>query len=329
MSRRNLLQMLVVAAVTACMLALSGVLRAQGRSEEALAHVKEVQERHTAKLLAKEGVVGTAVGLSHQNKDAVLVLLERPGIGGIPQKLEGVPVDTVVIGRVYALALTTSRLPRPVPIGVSAGHPAITAGTIGCRVKGGGKIYDLSNNHVFANENRARIGDNILQPGRYDGGVNPRDAIGTLAAFEPIKFDGSINTIDAALAIGTTSTMARVTPTGGYGMPKITPAAAYVGMPVQKFGRTTGLTTGRVYALNATVRVGYSSGTAVFAKQIVITPGTFSAGGDSGSLIVTKSVTNSTNARPVGLLFAGSSAYTIANPISLVLSRFGVAVDGQ
>ncbi len=329
MSRRSLLQMLVVAVVAACTLVFSGVLRAQGRSEEALAHVKEVQERHTEKLLAKEGVTGTAVGLNRQNKDAVLVLLENEGVAGVPKELEGVPVETVVIGKVYALYLPTSRFPRPVPIGVSTGHPAITAGTIGCRVKGGGKIYDLSNNHVFANENRARIGDNILQPGRYDGGVNPRDAIGTLAAFEPIKFDGSVNTIDAALAAGTTYTMARVTPSGGYGMPKSAPATPYVGMPVQKYGRTTGLTTGRIYALNATVKVGYSSGTAVFAKQIIITPGTFSAGGDSGSLIVTKSLHSADNARPVGLLFAGSTSYTIANPINLVLSRFGVVVDGQ
>jgi len=32
---------------------------------------------------------------------------------------------------------------------------------------------------------------------------------------------------------------------------------------------------------------------------------------------------------PVGLLFAGSSVITIANPIGLVLGRFGVTIDGQ
>jgi hypothetical protein len=31
----------------------------------------------------------------------------------------------------------------------------------------------------------------------------------------------------------------------------------------------------------------------------------------------------------VGLLFAGGDTDTIANPIDLVLSRFGVTVDGQ
>jgi len=32
---------------------------------------------------------------------------------------------------------------------------------------------------------------------------------------------------------------------------------------------------------------------------------------------------------PVGLLFTGGDTFTIANPIDLVLSRFGVAIDGK
>jgi hypothetical protein len=32
--------------------------------------------------------------------------------------------------------------------------------------------------------------------------------------------------------------------------------------------------------------------------------------------------------RPVGLLFAGSPTSTIANPIDVVLDRFGVRIDG-
>ena len=64
-------------------------------------------------------------------------------------------------------------------------------------------------------------------------------------------------------------------------------------------------------------------------KQIVITPGTFSAGGDSGSLIVVNSVGSGSDRRPVGLLFAGSSSYTIANPIDAVLTEFRVTIDGE
>jgi len=165
----------------------------------------------------------------------------------------------------------------------------------------------------------------VLQPGTYDGGVDPDDAIGTLFAFEPIVFHPRANnTIDAAIALTNIDMVGNAPPSGGYGTPNSITAAAYVNQLVKKYGRTTGLTEGEVYALNATVRVGYSSGTARFVGQIIITPGGFSDGGDSGSLIVTLEGNN-----PIGLLFAGSSTVTIANPIDLVLARFGVTVDGE
>jgi hypothetical protein len=99
-------------------------------------------------------------------------------------------------------------------------------------------------------------------------------------------------------------------------------------MRVQKYGRTTGHTLGRVSGINATVDVSYRTGSARFQGQIVISGDGFSTGGDSGSLIVTKGLL-SADRRPVGLLFAGSSVNTIANPIEPVLSRFGVRVDGR
>ena len=58
--------------------------------------------------------------------------------------------------------------------------------------------------------------------------------------------------------------------------------------------------------------------------QIIITPGSFSGPGDSGSLIVT----NDADRKPVGLLYAGSDTDTIANRIDLLLNRFGVTIDG-
>ena len=193
-------------------------------------------------------------------------------------------------------------------------------------------VYALSNNHVYANENRAKIGDSVLQPGVFDGGANPRDAIGALYAFKPIVFSrAASNTIDAAIALCSTDTLGNSTPVLpgyplGYGTPSSTwVTTASVGLPVQKYGRTTSLTKGTVYAINAIVTVGYSTGTARFVNQIVITPGTFSAGGDSGSLIVT----NDTDCKPVGLLFAGSSTITIANPIDAVLNYFNVGIDGK
>lgn len=96
---------------------------------------------------------------------------------------------------------------------------------------------------------------------------------------------------------------------------------------VMKHGRTTQQTKGRVFATNATVNVNCGSpGVARFVNQIVIT-GSFSAGGDSGSLVVLEKGKDAR--QPVGLLFAGSSSTTIANPIDAVLSRFGVIIDGE
>ena len=326
MTRRIFCKVLLVIVAVFGLLVLSGVLSAQGRSEWALEHVIEVQERNTDRLMAMNGVEGTAIGYNQNDRLAVKVFTAGPGVRGIPQELDGVPVQVVVTGKFYALVDPTARFPRPVPIGVSTGHPNITAGTIACRVTDGTNVYALSNNHVYADENNASIGDNVLQPGKYDGGVDPDDAIGTLADFESINFSRRArNEIDAAIAISTVVELGTATPTGGYGTPNSTIVGAFIGQQVQKFGRTTGLTTGEVTGVNATVNVGYGPGkTAKFVKQIIIEPGDFSAGGDSGSLIVT----NDEFCNPVGLLFAGSSTMTVANRIDLVLARFGVTVDG-
>ena len=348
MTRRIFCKVLLVVVAILGLLALSNVLLAQGNSENAFEHVREVQERNTERLMAMNGVEGTAIGFNPNARLSVVVLLERPGVGGIPQELEGVTVHPVVTGKIYALPKPdgkpgkppkpdpeepvdpTARFERPVPIGVSTGHPDITAGTIGCRVTDGTNVYALSNNHVYADENRAYIGDDVLQPGPYDGGVNPDDAIGTLSAFVPIDFKGT-NTIDAAIAQSSIAELSNATPSDGYGTPKSGTASAYLNQSVKKYGRTTGLTKGRVYALNATVNVGYDSGVALFVKQIVITPGGFSSGGDSGSLIVAdgKGRNKEDDRKPVGLLFAGSDFVTIANPIDDVLSAFGVTIDGK
>jgi len=221
--------------------------------------------------------------------------------------------------------------PRPVPIGVSAGHPDITAGTIGARVTDGSAVFALSNNHVFANNNQGRPGDHLLQPGVADGGVDPDDQLATLYDFEPIDFCRGLvcpaNRIDAAIAETTADELSTTTPEEGYGTPRSWTREAELGMAVQKYGRTTGYTTGRVSGINATIDVNYRTGTARFEGQVVVSGNGFSAGGDSGSLIVSKGMLMQ-DRRPVGLLFAGSANSTIANPIDAVLDRFQVRIDG-
>ena len=306
-----------------------------------LERATEVKERHAEALFEVAGVVGVGVGHNRDSNPAVIIFTETPGVRGLPTFLEGVPVVVRVSGKFFAQPKPdkpgkppkepppdpTARFDRPVPIGVSTGHPDVTAGTIGARVTDGSNVYALSNNHVYANENNANVGDPVLQPGTCDGGIVPDDSIGTLYAFVPISFT-DVNVVDAAIALSSIASLDNTTPPDGYGTPKSTTADASIGMKVLKYGRTTGQTKGRVYAINVTVDVGYDSGVARFENQIVITPGTFSAGGDSGSLIVVDSKRTSDHHKPVGLLFAGSSQYTIANPIGLVLDAFGVTIDG-
>jgi hypothetical protein len=95
-----------------------------------------------------------------------------------------------------------------------------------------------------------------------------------------------------------------------------------LGDRVQKTGRTTEHTLGLVETVGAQVRVDYGPGrgTATFDDQFVIRGDgtTFSAGGDSGSAIVTE------DGFLGGLLFAGSDEITIANRISHVVALLGV-----
>jgi hypothetical protein len=350
MSRRKSFRLLVAAIAAVCMMAFSDGLFAQGRSEAAFERVKEVQERHTDSLMAETGVVGTAIGEGQGAQPIVLVLVEHGAVANIPEQLEGVPVRALITGKIYALPQggnpdngkgkpdggkpeldPTSRWPRAVPIGVSTGHPAVTAGTLGCRVKDGlGNVYALSNNHIYANQNRAGIGDPVIQPGTYDGGESPADSIGTLFDYEPIVFStGANNVIDAAIALSVPELLDNATPSDGYGLPKSTTATVSRGAKVMKYGRTTGQTSGMVKGTNVIVNVQYEAGyTARFVGQILIGGGNFSAGGDSGSLVVL-SARGANDRKPVGLLFAGGNHFAIANPIDAVLTRFNVTIDGE
>jgi hypothetical protein len=312
-------------------------------------------------------VVGTGVGIGLDGLPAIKVFTARHGVKGVPEWLDSTPVRVEVTGRFYALRGATcdstgdgdctvsERWPLPVPMGVSVGHPAITAGTIGARVTKDNEVFILSNNHVLANVNQAAIGDPILQPGAFDGG-SADDAIATLTDFQPIAFCdvffiwvicNQTNTVDAAIALSDVNKLGFSTPVGeydsvpGYGAPGSTIHPAYgiqgtigdenlaqlLGVGVQKYGRGTGLSSGSINAINGTVDVCYDeycTKIARFTDQLIVTPGTFSAGGDSGSLVVT----NDSLKQPVGLLFAGSDTQTIVNRIDLVLNRFGVTVDG-
>ncbi len=239
----------------------------------------------------------------------------------VPSDVDGVPTDVVVMGELHALPYKGRY--RPAPGGVSVGHYRITAGTLGCLVRQGRELFILSNNHVLAPSNQAKIGDPILQPGPIDGGRVPQDVIARLSRFVPLKYGGPPNFVDCAVA----QTSPRlVTPLNKcVGRINPDPANCRQELMVKKCGRTTQFTRGRIVDCNFTGWVGYgTAGKALFKNQIVVvslTGSPFSAGGDSGSLITTD-----LGNRPVGLLFAGSTSHTIANPISAVLKALNVSI---
>lgn len=234
---------------------------------------------------------------------------------------------------------------RPAEGGYSVGHKKITAGTIATCVydvlPGGTtsgqpahglgippQFYILSNNHVLANTNNANVGDPILQPGPFDGGTDPADRIAALTRWIPITLDPPTprplhrNLVDAAIAQGEFHNLDREIYWTGYVRGWRRKSNIAVGAIVQKTGRTTNYTTGRITAINATVDVGYGGGrVGRFVDQIILT--NMSAGGDSGSLITTLDDV------AVGLLYAGSSVATIANQIEHVRSLLRVEVAEQ
>lgn len=224
---------------------------------------------------------------------------------------------------------------RPAPGGVSVAHRNVTAGTIGCLVRGRSaprnvRLMVLSNNHVLANSNAGNLGDCICQPGPADGGRCPQDQIAILERFIRIQFGGPVNYVDCATGWAWPDRVRKelIYLSGGqrrYFRVGANPVAPAVGMLVGKTGRTTQLRQGRITAVNVSVNVNFGAGrVAHFRDQIAVRglSGDFSAGGDSGSLIWHWA----TGVRPVGLLFAGGGGTTFGNRITRVLSALDVNI---
>ncbi len=290
--------------------------------------IAQTLKKHRANILKKAHVVGMGVGEKIKGgkpmgRLCLKVYVEKKVEKGklskndlVPSRLARVETDVEEIGKIRPLSYT--RRMRPAPPGVSIGHYKITAGTLGCLVKDKktGRTLILSNNHVLANSNAAKKGDAVIQPGVADGGKLQKDKIGELERWVEIQFNLP-NTVDCALARPLDQKDVKPEIIGG-AAPKGTKAAR-LGLVVQKTGRTTELTMGRVRDVSATVKVDYDGGTALFENQILTSA--MSQGGDSGSL-----VTDQKN-RAVGLLFAGSEVVTIANPISDVLKSLDVRLE--
>ncbi|MGE5693267.1 MAG: hypothetical protein ACM3YF_05760, partial [Candidatus Zixiibacteriota bacterium] len=128
-----------------------------------------VQNRHTDRLMKLDGVEGMGLGLGLDGQPLIKVFTSKPAVTGLPKELDGLLVETELTGKFVAFGRPLSGRYRPVPIGVSiANNLECATGTLGCVVEKAGKKYILSNNHVLARENLASVGEDIVQPGRYD-----------------------------------------------------------------------------------------------------------------------------------------------------------------
>lgn len=275
-----------------------------------------------------------ALGITARGSDGYLVALRvrelTPGIQALAEHVRRRTrgdVDVRLVGRIVKQVVWHRRRNRGLRIGGSVGHVSVTAGTLGCFVRPrgtDGEEHILSNNHVLADENRARTGDRILQPGAADGGRAPRDVVGALERTVPLR-RWAANITDAATAELTEGLSYYYNWIEGRGeLRGVRADPAAIGERVYKVGRTTGLTEGRVSAVEMDdVLVTYDMGDLIFDNQIEIEPASlwqpFSLGGDSGSLIVDG------RGRALALLFAGNDAdTTYANPIGDVLEALKV-----
>ncbi|NIA68358.1 hypothetical protein HBA54_07115 [Pelagibius litoralis] len=279
----------------------------------------------------------------------------------LPQRIDGVVTDVIESAPAFALGqsavkkappkaarATTRRsidvaqeacsdnrqaAQRPVVAGISVAHEDVTAGTLACFCRSTlagddpDQILALSNNHVFADTNRAEIGDDLYQPGPADGGT-AADRIATLLRYQEIVIDGQTpNRVDAAVGlmlpeIESSPTICSIGALEGM-------ERGVEGMEVRKHGRTTGYTEGVITDEAYDALVGMDpadpNAVALFDDQlrIEVTP-PFQAiglGGDSGSLIVNRAA-----ARAVGLFFAGpeSGVYGIANQMNDVMEALDI-----
>jgi len=323
--------------------------------------VMSVKRQYLNQLLSKRNVVACGVGFKEKEgriieEPCVVVSVAKKVPAAqlspkdlVPKRLGDVLTDVQEVGIIRAWQSPKDKW-RPAPGGVSIGHVNVTAGTLGCLVMREGHLFILSNNHVLAASNNARLGDPIIQPARYDGGT-PADQIATLEDFIPLNFGseeptcsiakgteqimnavasalGSShrvatyrqapqpNQVDAALARPLSPDLVKAEILG-IGVPKGVREAT-LGTRVQKSGRTTGHTTGMITQIDVTVQVDYDGRTATFTDQLMAGP--MSSGGDSGSAVLDE------DGYVVGLLFAGSDMATLINPIQLVLDALHIQI---
>jgi endonuclease G, mitochondrial len=262
--------------------------------------------------------------LSLSTLEAAGISPVEPTIGGFKTDvLEGSYRPQLWWSGTSTRAVADPRLARSNPLrgGISISNERQhSAGTLGAKVidRSTGAEMILSNWHVLVGDWTARPGQRIYQPGRLDGGT-AADTVATLTR------DAMAESLDAAVA---TLTGARALvndqldlgPLGGVGQ-------ASLGMDVEKSGRTTHVTHGRVTGVSGVTQITYSGVRRLIKQVVTVDPllgGEVSRPGDSGSLWI-----GSHAGQGVGLHFAGGDVPERALAIDLqhVLAALDVELD--
>ena len=209
------------------------------------------------------------------------------------------------------------------------------SGTLGSLISRGGNFYVLSNNHVLDKSDQGAPGDPVSQPGLADTNCGQRSntIVANLTQSTALK----TSNVDAAMAqvvagdVDATGAILDLAAPGQPAPPSATVAPAAIGQHVAKSGDATGLTCANVNAVSLAVKVDYTTQcqggtvfTVVFQNQVGIDGPNFSNSGDSGSLIVTTDA-----ARPIAMLYAGSTTGSVGNPIQEVLTALKDPNSGE
>ena len=226
----------------------------------------------------------------------------------IPTQYMGIKTDVIDLGGKVTQYSLKNRV-RPLEYGYSIGASLYKTGTLTCvvfRRKLIGKNYFLlSNNHVFADNNKLPLGSKIIQPSHEDGGKSETDLVANLSEFVPLKFESLVHTyvnyVDAAIAKVTKTNLisnkiALIGRLNGV-------ASATLNESVRKVGRTTGLTEGKIQTLNATIKIHPPSLPELLFKNQIIA-NIHQDFGDSGSILVNK------DNKVLGLFMGGASSYS-------------------
>lgn len=228
---------------------------------------------------------------------------------------------------------------------ISPGNDA-SAGTLGALIRIGTEIFGITNNHVTGGCSHSPVGLPILAPGVLDvgaGGLHPFTLGLHKGVLNMVPGDGGnvdiTQNTDAAIFSLLDTTFVSSMQGDAYDTP-IEVLDPTDGMIVEKVGRTTGHTTGKIVGrmllpigvIAAASNYDYRA-TVLFPRAYIVhgDGSAFSTNGDSGSLVVTKK--NDGSYAAVGLLFAGGpdakapgNAMTLILPLKAILARFNATL---